>query len=424
MSLWSGLVAIAGKCVAFVAWHGEIYGVGITQLGIEFAYPMNDIASIDDFLAKSLRTVRAGNLAPWKMDGSVNWETVWNRIEYHGIAFLLNAQANRLTTWPEGLMERMAEEARLIALWETTHHHCVSKVLDGLSKTGVEATVMKGTALAYSLHEEPATRRRGDTDLLVQPKDQERTRAVLQKLGWYRKDDPHGLYYQEGWLHDAAGFFVHSIDLHWEPSDRPVLQSILPLSEFFDDRRPVPKLHPAAYRPHPALMILHATINQKWHALHGYHSESGRLTSPRRLIWSVDLDLLCQSMADTDWQKLEAHCDAHGVGALVAEALRGMQIDLGNRVPEASLAKFEERPLDPTIAAYFANPDSLSQFWIDVKKARSLRQKASLVITRAFPPRAHLVEKYPASAKWPTAFLQGRLLIETAGRVVRKVGSR
>ncbi|MEP0391123.1 MAG: nucleotidyltransferase family protein [Erythrobacter sp.] len=385
---------------------------------------MNNAASIDDFLAHGLRALRAGEAAPWAKEGSTGWETVWSRIEYHGIAFLLNVHVNQLDKWPEELLARMAEEARLIALWETTHHHALSKVLDGLSKASIEATVMKGTALAYSLHDEPATRRRGDTDLLIQPKDQARTRTVLQELGWYRKEDPHGLYYQEGWLHDAAGFFIHSIDLHWEPSDRPVLQGILPLSEFFTDRRPVPRLHPAAFRPHPALMILHATINQKWHALHGYHSESGRLTSQRRLIWSVDLALLSQSMTDADWRKLEEHCNAHGVGALVAEALRGMQIDLEGSVPEASLAALEARPLDPILAAYFANPDSLSQFRIDLKKSRSLGQKASLVMTRAFPPREHLLEKYPSATKWPTALLQGRLLLETAGRAVRKVGSR
>lgn len=393
-------------------------------IGIEFANLMSDAASIDDFLAKCLRSVRAGKSAPWSQDASAGWEAVWSRIEYHGIAFLLNTHADQLDTWPKDLLERMVEEARLIALWETTHHHALTKVLGALSAAGIEATLMKGTALAYSLHDEPATRRRGDTDLLIQPKDQARTRAVLQELGWYRKEDPHGLYYQEGWLHDAAGFFVHSIDLHWEPSDRPVLQRILPISEFFADRLPIPSLHKAAYRPHAALMILHATINQKWHALHGYHSESGRLSSPRRLIWSVDLDLLCQSMTDADWRKLEERCDAHGVGALVAEALRGMQIDLANSVPEASLTALEARPLDPTLAAYFANPDSLSQFWIDLKQARSLSQKASLLKTRAFPPREHLLEKYPSSANWPTALLQGRLLLETAGRAMRKVGSR
>lgn len=385
---------------------------------------MTKALSIDEFLAHALRELRAGSPAAWSPVKDAAWQDVWARIEYHGIAFLLHSNAGQLDGWPTPLHDRLAEEARLIAMWEATHHKALGPVLSELAKAGIEAVVMKGTALAYGFHKSPEIRRRGDTDLLVHPKDQTRTRAILEKLGWYRKDDPHGLYYQEGWLQDAAGFFVHSIDLHWEPSDRPVLQGILALDDFFAGKRPLPQLHEAAFRPPLALMIVHATINQKWHALHGYHSESGRLSSPRRLIWSVDFDLLCQNMEEDDWAQLEAHCKRHKVGALIAEALRGMEADLHVSAPAPTLARLEEHPLDPTLVRYFADPDSLSQIWIDIKRARSLGQKSRLIVMRAFPPRAHLVEKYPSTAHWPTALLQGRLLVEAAGRMLRKVASR
>lgn len=385
---------------------------------------MIDTVTIDEFLAGALRSVRAGGAAGWRLSSEASWEQVWARIEYHGIAFLLNSHAEHLSDWPIALKERMTEEARLIALWETTHHQALLSVIDALDAAGVEAVLMKGTALAYSLHHEPATRRRGDTDLLVRPRDRIKTREILKSLGWYRKDDPHGLYYQEGWLWDAAGFFVHAIDLHWEPSDRPVLQGILPLEAFFADRRPIPRLHKAARRPEPVIMIIHATINQKWHAIHGYHSESGRLASPRRLIWSVDLDLLCQSMQSDDWARLEAHCSAHGVGPLVAEALEGMQDDLCNESPQSILTALRAKPLDNDLSGYFAKPDSLNQFWIDLRKADSFEKKSKLLKTRALPPREHLLEKYPAAANWPTILLQARMLIETAGRAVRKAATR
>lgn len=388
--------------------------------GQKFSKPMNDVQPIDDFLASSLRLVRSGQDASWSLAESSTWERTWDRIEYHGIAFLFNSHRSHLKSWPTPLLERMVEEARLIALWETTHRQALVQIIGALSDAGINTVLMKGTALAYSLHEEPATRRRGDTDLLIKPKDLGKTRKVLQRLGWYRREDPHGLYYQEGWLHDAAGFFIHSIDLHWEPSDRPVLQEILPLSAFFADRRAMPELHPSAFRPDPALMILHATINQKWHALHGYHSESGKLTSPRRLIWSVDLWLLCQGMNDKDWLRLESQCEVQGVGALVAEALRGMELDLHEIAPDAAMARLEACSLGPALANYFANPDSLTQFWIDLRASDSFRKKTSLILVRAFPPREHLLEKYPAAAKWPTVLLQGRLMLETAGRALRK----
>lgn len=385
---------------------------------------MNEIASIDEFLAVAVRACRAGQDAPWTLATNVDPAKVWERAEFHGIAFLLNAHEQHLTKWPETLIDRMAEEARLIALWEATHQKSVSQVVDALAQAGIESVVMKGTALAYAFHAEPATRRRGDTDLLVRPEDQDRTRAILQELGWYRKDDPHGLYYQEGWLHDAAGFFVHAIDLHWEPSDRPVLQPVLPIDTFFEGKRAMPTLQTHAFHPDPTIMIVHAVINQKWHALHGYDTENGRLAAARRLIWSVDFDLLCEAMEHQDWVRLHAHCNTHGVGPLVAEALRGMSADLHNSIPESVLAKLDLAPMDDTLIRYFANPDSLAQFWIDLRRARSWEQKRRLLSTRALPPRDHLLEKYPDATKWPTALLQGRMLLETAGRALRKVGQR
>ena len=389
-----------------------------------FKKPMNEIASIDEFLAACVRACRAGEDAPWTLSKTMVPAHVWERIEFHGIAFLLNALEQHLTGWPQALIERLAEEARLIALWEATHQKSVSQVIEALAEAGIESVVMKGTALAYAFHAEPATRRRGDTDLLVQPKDQARTRAILKELGWYRKDDPHGLYYQEGWLHDAAGFFIHAIDLHWEPSDRPVLQPVLPIEAFFDGKQPMPALHARAFRPDPALMIVHATINQKWHAVHGYDTDSGRLAAARRLIWSVDFDLLCRSMEPQDWARLQAHCKAHAVGPLVAEALSGMAVDLHCAVPDGVLAELDAVPMDETLIRYFANPDSLTQFWIDLKRAHSWEQKRRLLATRAFPPREHLLEKYPGATSWPTALLQGRMLVETAGRALRKVSQR
>ena len=385
---------------------------------------MNEIASIDEFLAVAVRACRAGQDAPWTLATNVDPAKVWERAEFHGIAFLLNAHEQHLTKWPQTLIDRMAEEARLIALWEATHQKSVSQVIGALAQAGIESVVMKGTALAYAFHAEPATRRRGDTDLLVRPEDQDRTRAIFKELGWYRKDDPHGLYYQEGWLHDAAGFFVHAIDLHWEPSDRPVLQPVLPIDTFFEGKRAMPTLQTHAFHPDPAIMIVHAVINQKWHALHGYDTENGRLAAARRLIWSVDFDLLCEAMEHQDWARLHAHCNTHGVGPLVAEALRGMSADLHNSIPESVLAKLDQAPMDDTLIRYFANPDSLAQFWIDLRRARSWEQKRRLLSTRALPPRDHLLEKYPGATKWPTVLLQGRMLLETAGRALRKVGQR
>ncbi len=385
---------------------------------------MTDTPDIDEFLAATVRAVRAGETSLWSIDADTVWTRVWTRIEYHGIPLLLHRRAELLSNWPLPLLERIAEEARLMVLWETTHHDVVSTLIGELKAADIASVVMKGTALAYGLHDEPAMRRRGDTDLLVRPKDKEQSRAILKRLGWYRKPDPHGLNYQEGWLHDAAGFFIHALDLHWEPSERAVLHSVLPTDQFFERKRPLPAFCEEAFQPDNATMILHAAVNQKWHSLHGYDAEEARLASPRRLIWSVDFDLLVGSMTDDDWANLTRHCTAERAGPLVAEALCGAQHDLGTVLPEQFLAELEAHTIHPDITAYFTNLDGLSQFWLDLRKTPGARAKAHLIRSRALPPRQHLMEKYPGAQSWPTAILQGRLMVETAGRIMRRAVAR
>ncbi|EAQ28224.1 hypothetical protein NAP1_11533 [Erythrobacter sp. NAP1] len=385
---------------------------------------MTDTASVDRFLAQCLRSLRASDPAGWDIADSAEWHDVWLRIEYHGIALLLHNNSAHLTDWPSALIDRIAEEARLIALWEATHHKLVSAAVRKLAEERVTSVILKGTALAYSLHAEPATRRRGDTDLLVCPGTLEHTREVLTELGWERRVEPHGLYFQEGWTHEAAGFFVHSIDLHWKPVDRPTLHEVLPLELVFEGKLPLPKFDDAAFRPNTATMILHAVINQKWHAEHGYFAEDGRVTSQRRLIWSIDFDLMVRAMSEDEWAVLADHCIAEGIAPLVAEALVGMSSDLGTPLPPIVESRLKKAKLAPDLKAYFSEHDTLAQFKLDLSHTKGAGSKAKLLLSRAFPPRRHLVERYPETQGWPTLALQGRMLLETAARFMRQGHSR
>lgn len=398
-------------------------------MGIGHTHSMVETSAIDGFLGETLRAIRSEKVALWPDTQAVDWTrtealtAIWARIEYHGIPVLLHEQAGRLSRWPDKMLERIAEEARLIGLWEATHAAVVTKLLGALADADIETVLMKGTALAYSIHDEPSARRRGDTDLLVRPATLDRVRTVLSQCGWYRNDDPHGLTHQEGWLHDCAGHFTHAVDLHWEPSDRPVVRRVLSREDFFANRHRLPRLCEHASRPDHALTLVHEAINQEWHKLHGYWAEEGRVKGGRRLIWSVDFDLLTRAMDENGWARLTALCAERAVGPLVADALRGAAGDLGTPLPDAVLTELDEQVLDPDLATYFKTTDNLGEFWLDLRTASSWRERIGMVRERGFPPRAHLVEKYPDQSGWPTALLQGRLLVETAGRLISRVAT-
>ncbi len=390
---------------------------------------MVDTSVIDTFLAESLRSIRNEGFAQWPIGSEADWQTsdrakeVWTQIDFHGIAVLLFNSASRLENWPDNLIERIAEEARLIALWETTHRKCVGDLIFQLHDAQIDTVLMKGTSIAYSIYDDPSARRRGDSDLLVNPTDLHRTRMILANNGWYKRDDPHGLSFQETWLHNMAEFFIHSIDLHWEPSDRPVLQQVLRRVDYFANRQPLERFAKVAFGADLALTVVHAAINQNWHSTHGYYSQDKRLTGSRRFIWSVDFDLLLRNLNSAAHARLTDICLKGGVGPLVASTLRGASEDLGTSDWNVLIEQLDAGVLDADIKRYLETRDNLAEFLLDLRTANPWSFKLRLLKHRGFPPRTHLIEKYPTAKGWPTILLQGRLLIATAGRLLRRVVS-
>jgi hypothetical protein len=371
---------------------------------------MNPIDTADRFLAACLRRALAADSLPaWPQGwGERHEHIVGARAEFHGIALVLARQLGSAEGWPAAVCERMQAEARLAGLGEVMHRAGILRLLAALADAGIAALVMKGTALAYLYHDDPAMRRRGDTDLLIRPADLARTRAILTATGCARREDPHGLFFQETWEMDCGAGLVHSLDLHWEPADRPVLQEVLRAEEYWDRSIPVPRLGPHARAPEPVLMLVHGAINQAWHAARGFFVDGERIKGGRRLIWSVDYARLGAAFNDAQWAQLVAFSRDRQVSPLVHAALAGAQQDIGWQLPEGVLAALASDPRPSPAARYIAAPDRLGDMWADLSGAETLALKARIAGSMIFAPRAHLEEKYPEHTHWPTFALQLR----------------
>ncbi|MEL7199673.1 MAG: nucleotidyltransferase family protein [Pseudomonadota bacterium] len=347
-------------------------------------------------------------------------QEAWARIEYHGIAPSFYEDANGPRVWPKELWKRIANESRLAGIWEATHQGAVANVIDQMAKAGIKTLVMKGTALAYCLYPKPETRRRGDTDLLVQPCDLSAAREMLSKLGWTRQWDNHGVYFQENWVHDCPSGFKHVIDLHWQANDRPAFQSILPIKDLFDTAMPLRSLSASAKHPALAYHLVQCALNQEWHFVNGYRMGKVRVKGAHRLIWQCDLHLLIRALSFSDWQLLEAICREKGIGPFIAAVVGRSDSLVADGLITDKVAALSAMPRDHRIETLLSSSDGISNFWLDLRATQTWKARLGLLINRAFPPIAHLKRKYPDTKSWPRALLVCRFLFDTAGRVLTK----
>jgi hypothetical protein len=373
------------------------------------------IEEADRFLADCVRALLDVRQPPVWLDSfsaPAQQDILVKRIRFHGIAVLLGSAPGALSGWPEHLAEAVRSEMRLAAVWEEVHRRMISGIIERLASKGIPTMVMKGTALAYLYYDDPAARRRGDTDLLIQPADLAGAREALEQAGCYRREDPHGLYFQETWLADCGAGLIHAIDLHWQPIDRPVLQKILAPEQFWQGRQPLERLSPHAGAPDALTMLVHGALNQAWHVARGYNVEGSWVKGGRRLIWAVDYLRLTRGFTERCWQELAEFCERHDAAAIVLQALAGAQADVGLAVPPAVLERLQRAATISAAHAYIAKPGVVRDFWRDIKAAKSLAVRLRLIGSLAFAPRTHLIEKYPDCAHWPTALLQLRRYCE------------
>ena len=217
------------------------------------------------------------------------------------------------------LLSRTRIEAR-----ETLEHHLrhaiaveemwraeTVRVLASLGEREIESIVLKGTALAYSLYEEPHLRPRVDVDILIPEHDLERVRILMSDLGYQERAS------WAGDLHQAQTSFQRSVlrgkivtwDVHWRLSNRYAWSSRFDSNELFEQTRPIPALSSQALGFRAPWSLLHACIH-----LVGHRPEE------RRLIWDWDIRLLASALTDAEAKEFTKIVRDHGLQDAVERA--------------------------------------------------------------------------------------------------------
>ncbi|QZH76396.1 MAG: nucleotidyltransferase family protein [Erythrobacter sp.] len=373
---------------------------------------MTGESDIDGFLTDCL----AGKAALWPaMFDSAN---VSQRVSYHGIAGLLLAREELMHGWPDSLRHAIRAEAHLQSLWEASHHAVLAALIERLAAAGMASLVLKGTALAYSVYADPAIRRRGDSDVLVRASDLAKAQQVLAREGFIRNEGRQLA--QETWLRTAGDGFTHAVDLHWEVTGSPALNTVLRAEQFFAQPMALPRLSPSALAPDTVSLFLHNCVNHAQHRELGYLAGNARVLSRYRLIWCHDTFLQAADFESSEWRSLAEKALSAGLAKLCLSDLRQAAAIFAFAIPPEVEDTFAQASEQTPASHYLSRASAHQRIIADFRATAQFGDRLRLIGNHLFPSGAHLRERYPEAEKWPLPMLQLRRLAALPWRLVTR----
>lgn len=378
-------------------------------------------AEIDQFLLGCLTGAPSDWPSAWSDPAS--HEAVWQRLHFHGVCLSISQMGSRNELWPPLILDRVAEEARLQIMWELYHKDALAKLLAAFAAANVQNLVLKGTALAYSLYENPAERRRGDTDLLVQENDLSKARRTLEAAGFRRIPGTSGLFgdlhYQEIWRLDPSNGLTHDIDLHWQVTNSRALKNVLAVEEFFSGAVLLDRLSANALTPDPASRLIHGAVNRAVHGRDGYWSLGRLLYDQDRLAWARDFHLQASRFNPDDWKAFTDRAIEKGLAPLCLDALLFAQRCFSTQLPPHVVTTLSGAPKSSLAMAYIEEHGQMAKAWSDFTATEGFGKKLLFILARALPSGALLRAKYPDHSNWPIGALQLLRLYQAAPRLLR-----
>ena len=380
--------------------------------------------SIDAFLGASLKGQSVLWPAGW--DDGANCDRVLERLVYHGIAAVLVDRKEQLESWPDPLAAALRERATAQAIWELRHRVILGDLLDALAKADIPTLLLKGTALAYDVYDNPASRARGDSDILVRDLDVDWARDVLRSTGFVLSPGESGAHdrfkLQESWSVDAGDGSTHAVDLHWQTLNSPALKDVLSWQACFEGAAPLPRLAATALRPNRAAQLLHACTHQAMHRTAPYFVDGATHFGGDRLIWARDIQLLSGVFSDLEWNAACAMAEEAGLAPTCLRALSQAVDRLDAPVPAPVLDRLG-RATGSTSSAYL-EAGNLKRAVIDWRAVGGLAERLRYARARLFPPEAFMRAKYPRMARLPLAILHARRSLGLFRSMKRATGSR
>lgn len=284
-------------------------------------------------------------------------------------------------------------------------------VLDALHARGVVPLIVKGTALAYSLYDEPEQRPRADTDLLMDVGELDAARQAFRELGHAEQPSSGDMSQTMFRRVDPAGA-DHVYDVHWAIANTPVFADVLGVGELRARSVPLPRIGPHARTISDVDALLYACVHRVAH----HHDDD-------RLIWLADVDLLIRRMPDEQLARFWALAkEREVVGVCIRSVERAREEFGGERgrardfLDEASMARAERS------RSYLdRRPRRLGVLRAELAAEHGWRARARRLRQLAFPPASFMQASFRTRSRLALPWLYAYRAARGVARLLRRV---
>lgn len=348
------------------------------------------VQSAADLICAALR----GESHPWPWEpDSAAIKSFHQHANLHGIGSLLHSRV-RARNWPAQVTERLKNQAVTRAMWELRHQQVLTETLALLDSQRIHPVLIKGTALAYSLYDDPVLRTRGDTDLIIPIEAKSKADIALMSLGFERDACVTGRHisYQCSYTLATVDGGSHTLDLHWKINNSEVLSRLFTYEELRQQARPLAALCPHAQGASPVHALLLACMHRSTHKQNPYYVDGVAHYEGNRAIWLYDIHLLADRLTPQDWGEFTRLARTKGLRAVCLEGMQLAGSNYGTAYPVDVVASLTEGAREP-VAEYLA-ASKLRQQWMDFCALGSHTDRMGFARELLFPPASYMRGKY------------------------------
>ena len=287
-----------------------------------------------------------GNVTRWS-DLALDAQTFLDLCREHeveGLCFERLSKLDSTAGWPRQVWEELSDAARTRAAEELLRKAEIRRVVAALADAGIRPILLKGTPLAYTVYDSPASRPRADTDVIVSGADVEAARQVMRSLSYVETVQCHELLSQfEVQRCDRFGV-IHAFDVHWSISTQPVFAGLLTYDALLLRAVAVPALGGSAVAPCRVDALLLSCVHP---AMHHRNDE--------RLLWILDIHLLASGLSPAELDEFEALARMKKVMAICRRGLQQAQAVFGTLVAADLIGRLKRTAGPEPSAAYLAS---------------------------------------------------------------------